>query len=155
MMPVPPDYMVYGPDEESFGHPDPAEEIVRIKGERDRQYEYNVEQIARQAALEAEIARLREVLESIELMARDYLHVSTPPEDTLAAVVDQIGLIRQTARSALSPPSASEQHGPNRPAAPYDPNDPRPQSHWGSMLKPPSASEQSAPVTGSPDAWRG
>ena len=37
-------------------------EIERLTGERDRQYEYNVGQIAKQAELEAEIERLREAL---------------------------------------------------------------------------------------------
>jgi predicted nucleic acid-binding Zn-ribbon protein len=37
-------------------------EIATITGERDRQYDYNIEQIAKQAALEDEVARLREAL---------------------------------------------------------------------------------------------
>jgi hypothetical protein len=52
--------------------------------------------------IEASVADMATALEGIELMARDYLHVSTPQKDVLAAIVDQIGRIRITAAAALS-----------------------------------------------------
>lgn len=46
-----------------------ADEIERLTGERDRQYDYNCGQIIRVASLEAEIERLRETMATIAHLA--------------------------------------------------------------------------------------
>ena len=51
---------------------DAAAEIERLTGERDRQYDYNAEIIAKYAALEAVSERLRAALREIAKVTRGY-----------------------------------------------------------------------------------
>jgi hypothetical protein len=53
-------------------------EVERLTGERDRQYDYNVEQIAKQAALEAENEKLRAALRECEAELNAYYRMKYP-----------------------------------------------------------------------------
>jgi hypothetical protein len=48
-----------------------ADEIERLTGERDRQYDKNCEQIIRIASLEAEIERLLRLQEIVDTLMKD------------------------------------------------------------------------------------
>ncbi len=62
-----------------------------------------LDEAAREAekAFKTKLMEVQAALSSIDLIARDYLHVSTPQEDVNAALVAQFGRIRETAARAL------------------------------------------------------
>jgi hypothetical protein len=69
------------------------EDVERLTGERDRQYDYNAESIFKYAALEAENERLRAALEEINMktrcikaveIARAALNLSQEPRERLS-----------------------------------------------------------------------